>query len=191
MMDISKTKAYLTLEQYYSYVLAGIFFVTVGLGLYLIILPQYYSAQNTSATAYQQSLQLLTQRQQYLADLQVMEANYQKLDTHILSYMHQILPELAPAVAFTEVEALFQKSKFTVQSINIVPETPGQPAANAKGLYTVTQVNVNIVGDAATYADFKDLLQQLEHNAHLIELGSLSYNANATSYTLSFKIYSL
>lgn len=191
MMDISKTKAYIAIERNYSYILAGIFLVSVGVGVYFMILPQYYSVRNISAATYQQSLQVLAQRQQYLDDLQVMDENYQKLDKRILSYMPKILPQLEPALLFAEIEAMFRDSKFKVQSMNIVPATT-PTATSAKTLYTVTQVTVNITGEGATsYADYKELLRQFEQSAHLIELGSLSYNPGATSYTFMLKMYNL
>lgn len=196
MQDILKTKAYILLDRYYPYVLIGVLTVVVALGLYSIILPQYYGVQNTSAATYQQSAAMLTEREHYLNDLQVMEANYTKLDKRMLSYMYKILPKLPPEMLFAEIEGILRKSKFTVQSINISPGAAGVADSavaptTTKDLYSVTQVSVNVIGKGTSYADFKELLQQFENSAHLIELGSLTYNSSVDSYTLVLKIYSL
>ncbi len=194
MLDISKTKIYISIEHYYGYILAVVFSVFVLSGFYWIVLPQYYSVQNTSQIVYNQSAAMLAERQQYLTDLQAMEAHYKTIDKNLLIYMHNILPEVVPEMTFAEIEAIIRQSKFSIQSINIAPleaKSADATSLETSRLYSVTQVTVNISSTDTSYTNFKELMQTLENSAQLIELDTLSYNPQASDYTLTFKLYSL
>jgi hypothetical protein len=199
-MDISKNKIYQIVDKYFAYSLATLFIVFIFLGVYFVIYPQYVKFQNSGKQTYQQSVTVLAQRQQYLADLKTMEQYYQQLDKRLLVVVNQVLPKASSDELFAEIEAMFNKTSFTVQSINIasaIPtgtttKNPTTKATNNAGElkdFTRTQVTVNIVGNNTSYEEFKKLLNQLENNAHIFELSSLSYNPAADSYTLLLQVY--
>ncbi|MFA5995115.1 MAG: hypothetical protein WCW27_03560 [Patescibacteria group bacterium] len=198
-MDISKNKIYQIVDKYFAYSLAIIFGVLILFGGYFIIYPQYVKFQNSGKQTYQQSVTVLEQRQQYLADLKTMEQYYQQLDKRLLVVVNQVLPAATTEQLFAEIEAVFSKTNFTVQSINIANTAPTSPttspasgATNNTGVpkgFTRTQVTVNIVGNNTNYEDFKKLLQQLENNARILELSSLSYSPGADSFTLLLQVY--
>lgn len=207
------------LTRYYYY-WALVLFVVIGM-LYwqLLFIKQYTVLQTSGVLRYDQLATTITQREQYLQDVQTMQTNFLALDHRLLQDLSVVLPDdYASAQVFSEIDQLFAGTALTVQSVNVstlgaatansvapydASDTVSASAGTASGLnsvYDIVSITVNVVAtpvpgqtaDASTkisYSDFKKVLRRLEQQRHLMNLEQIVYSPAANNFTLLLKTY--
>lgn len=184
------------LARNYGYVALGVVGVIIILMANVFIWPQYQRMQSAGTLQYRDITTVIEQRQVYIQDLETMQQEYEQLDQRIVRAIDVALPiGYSDGPVFAEIEQLFQGSGFTVQSVNVASASGAN--SNADGvaletptLYDLVSISVNLTSaDAVTYEDFKQLLQQIEQYPHLMNLESLTYAPNTSSYTFVLKTY--
>ncbi len=188
------------LEHYYSYILAIVLGVVFLAMLNFFIWPQYQTMQSAGILQYRTSADVVAQRRNYLTQLQTMKTEYESLDKRIVRSIDLALPtEYSEGPVYAEIEHLLDGTKFTIDTVNIVTNssTATLDAAGAttevvtNDVYEEVLLSLNVVAiDSSTsYADFKTLLQHIEQNPHLMNLDSVIYTPDNSSYTLVLKTY--
>lgn len=180
------------LARNYGYVALSVVGVIMILMANLFIWPQYQRIQSAGTLQYRDITTVIEQRQAYIQDLETMQQEYEQLDQRIVRAIDVALPiGYSDGPVFAEIEQLFQGSGFTVQSVNVASASGVDSVAlETPTLYDIVSISVNVTSaDAVTYEQFKQLLQQIEQYPHLMNLESLTYAPNTSSYTFVLKTY--
>lgn len=184
------------LARNYGYVALGVVGVIIILMANVFIWPQYQRMQSAGTLQYRDITTVIEQRQAYIQDLETMQQEYEQLDQRIVRAIDVALPiGYSDGPVFAEIEQLFQGSGFTVQSVNVASTSGADSSVDSVALktptlYDMVSISVNLTSaDAVTYEDFKQLLQQIEQYPHVMNLESLTYAPNTSSYTFVLKTY--
>lgn len=186
------------LERSYGYVALGV----VGIiGLVManwFIWPQYQRMRSAGILQYRDITQVLDQRKRYIADLEVMQREYEALDQRVIRAIDVALPvDYVQGQVYIEVEQLLQGTPFTVDSVNVAvnsttdPTETASPTVQTHDVYEVVTLSVNISAatDTVSYDDFKTLLARIERHPHLLNLEALTYSPGNTAFTFVLKTY--
>jgi hypothetical protein len=190
------------LERYYVYISLGLIGAIVLLMLNFIIWPQYQTMQSSGILQYNNITDVMAQRKIYLQQLQAMKLDYQDIDQRVVRAIDIALPATyTEGPVYTEVEQLFKGTQFVLDSVNVSSSTgigddavPTDTVITANGVaqnYKEVSLSLNVtaIDGSASYQDYLELLKQIEQSPHLMNLESISYSPNSTSYTLVLKTY--
>ncbi|MFA6474918.1 MAG: hypothetical protein WCV88_01805 [Patescibacteria group bacterium] len=177
----------LWLQRYYSYVaLVFIIIIVGGLG-YGLLWPQYQRMQTAGSVTYSNIIDIISQHQLYVKQLDAMQTNYEQLDRRVFRVVDVILPaQYSEGLVYAEMEQLLSGTQFVVDSVN-VSATPNEPPTIYEPV--TLSLNVTATSEEVTYEDFKALVRHLEQYPHLMTLDSLAYSPGTTSFTFVLKTY--
>ncbi|MBI2415293.1 MAG: hypothetical protein HYV33_01370 [Candidatus Kerfeldbacteria bacterium] len=176
------------IERYYSLLATLVVVGVIIIGSSTLLLPQYNRLQQSGVLEYDNTLQALQERQQYVHNLAVMSENYQQLDLRLLRLIDVVLPpQYNRATVFAELEATLDDSNISVQSINVAaaPTTASDTTTMVESINLT--VNASLVD--SSYPAFKQLLQHIESTSHLLDLQVVTYTPSNQSLTLQLKTY--
>lgn len=183
------------LQRYYLFVtLLVVGLIVVG-SLNWLLLPEYERLVATGSGEYEDLNSTITLHEQYLADLHMMESNYNQMDQRVMRILDSIVPEqYASGPVFASIEQLFVGSKFTVQSINVSADTTANPddaaTTTSEEIFQPIAVSVNLIGSAdASYTNFKALLERIERNPQIMNINSMSYAPGSNAFTFVLHTY--
>lgn len=136
------------LTRYYYYWALAVFLLIGFIFWQVVLIKQYDSLLNSGVLRHEQLLTAIAEREQYLVDLQTMEANYLALDHRLLRDLPVVLPSnYTAADVFSEIDQVFAGTGLFVQNINV--STLGQtantvePAASGDGDVGMTATEIS------------------------------------------------
>ncbi len=160
--------------------------------VYFLLWP-IYGRLSESRRELSSQKNLIQTQTEYLENLQKLISNYESVKTADKEKFNQMLPQkVDEAALFTLFEFLAEKNKMTMLAIDISEKEPAAEIKNL-GLKEVS-IAVNLVSnpDASDiYGDFKKFLADLEANIRLMDVISLNFTPESTSYILNIRTYRL
>ncbi len=135
--------------------------------------------------------QKLAEQETIFQDTKKLLANYEDISAEDKEKINAMLPEeIDEPGLFTLFESLAQKNKIAVLSLDISEK---EAAANLKnfGIMEV-QIALNLTAGPASedpYGDFKKFLSDIEANLRLMDIISINYTPESTTYVLNIKTY--
>ena len=185
------TQLNLWLERSYAFVSLGVVGAITVVVANWFIWPQYQRMQSAGILQYRDITHVLEQRRAYIADLAVMQQEYEALDHRITRAVDLALPgDYVAGPVYIEVEQLLQGTDYTVQSVNVAVDAVSSTSTTS-AVYDIVTLSVNIsAADAeVSYNDFKTLLSRIERYPHLLNLETLTYTPGTNAYTFVLKTY--
>ncbi|EKD78773.1 MAG: hypothetical protein ACD_41C00270G0003 [uncultured bacterium] len=185
------TQLNLWLERSYAFVALGVVGAITVVVANWFIWPQYQRMQSAGILQYRDITHVLEQRRAYIADLAVMQQEYEALDHRITRAVDLALPgDYVAGPVYIEVEQLLQGTDYTVQSVNVAVDAVSSTSTTS-AVYDIVTLSVNIsAADAeVSYNDFKTLLSRIERYPHLLNLETLTYTPGTNAYTFVLKTY--
>ncbi len=154
---------------------------------YFLVWPQYEKFSQTKNKITAEKARLDDQKAT-LANINKMIANYEAIGQANREKLASMLPETTDEPGlFVLFEALAIKNKMALLALDISEK---DVSADLKNL-GVKEVNIaaNLTGGG--YADFKNLLADLETNLRLMDITAINYTPDPSSLTLNVKTYRL
>lgn len=206
-MNDNSEKIKAILNKYFLAIQISVVVVLLGVGTYVLLLPEYGRLRESGVLEHQAALDALHNRQQYLTELTVMEEDFKKVDARIFDWMATVLPAEQPTNRlFEELELVANDSGFTIQSIaltedvsagstsvledeNIMDDTSSEPVSELGRDIKIVHVTLNLASSTASYDSFKRMLALIERYDHLIDLESISYSSDTQAFTLLLRTY--
>ena len=185
------TQLNLWLERSYAFVALGVVGAITVVVANWFIWPQYQRMQSAGILQYRDITHVLEQRRAYIADLAVMQQEYEALDHRITRAVDLALPgDYVAGPVYIEVEQLLQGTDYAVQSVNVAVDAVSSTSTTS-AVYDIVTLSVNIsAADAeVSYNDFKTLLSRIERYPHLLNLETLTYTPGTNAYTFVLKTY--
>jgi len=157
---------------------------------YLLVWPEYGRLVDTQEKIISQKKALEDESNSFYATNKLIE-NYADISSEKREKIEMMLPgEVDEAGLFSLFESLAQKNKIIVLAVDISEK---EAAGDLKNLgVSEVQVSLNLTASPDSenaYGDFKKFLADLEVNLRLIDLISINYTPETTSYTLNLKTY--
>jgi len=193
------------LNQYYRYLVWCLVVLVLTIGIFTLLLPQYHRLKDTGIFENKEAKSNLAERENYLADLRNMQQNYDDLEIRAWRSLDNILPKESDIyLLFAQMETLARDNGLVLMSINIndgsavvTEQAPSskveKPTAVdnsvADNIKTVN-LSLNLEG-VDSYENFKLFLDNLENNARILDIKSLSYSPEKSTYTVTLSTYYL
>lgn len=126
-------------------------------------------------------------KENYVASLEKVAAQYAELDQEKIANLTRMIPEEREIPALLAMlEASAGNSDISLISINFSEAELDGVVADVKGLKAL---NVNLGLANASYTRFKLFLESLETNLRLFDIRSLSMDPAAATYAVSIRTY--
>jgi hypothetical protein len=157
---------------------------------YLLVWPEYGRLVDAQEKIISQKKALEDESNSFRGTNKLIE-NYADISSEKREKIEMMLPsEVDEAGLFSLFESLAQKNKIIVLAVDISEK---EAAGDLKNLgVSEVQVSLNLTAGPDSenaYGDFKNFLADLEENLRLIDLISINYTPETTSYTLNLKTY--
>jgi len=185
--------------KYYRVVIIVVILLIALICYFTFLGPKISKIREYRVFDYKKKQSELTERQQYLADLKVLNDHYNQWQQEELEKIEKVLPstEDYPSI-FAQYEKLISDAGYNLTDISIYKsaETSKKNKADTFSLSSgnIGVLNIQISVSAPEdygYDNFKTLLNTIENNLRLIDVTSLSFEPNRTSFRLSLKTYYL
>ena len=138
------TQLNLWLERSYAFVALGVVGDITVVVANWFIWPQYQRMQSAGILQYRDITHVLEQRRAYIADLAVMQQEYEALDHRITRAVDLALPgDYVAGPVYIEVEQLLQGTDYTVQSVNVAVDAVSSTSTTS-AVYDIVTLSVNI-----------------------------------------------
>lgn len=183
--DKSKTESSFTLFP----ILLIVIFLVIG---YFLVFPGYGRLSDIRAKIISQK-QMLEDKTKAFRDTNKLLENYAAIPDEDRAKINTMLPRTIdePGI-FTLFEFLAEKNKMAVLALDISEK---EAAADLKNLGLMEdQVALNLAASPAStdlYGDFKKFFSSLEANLRLMDIISVNYSPESSSYILNIKTYRL
>ncbi len=185
---IKRTIAF-AISQYYPLLIIGIIIVVCGLGYLIFVRGIVSDIQQTGDADLQAQFRVYDERQATLDDLEDLSGRYQKLTTAQLNQLASVLPTASdiPQVMI-EVKNFIEQNKLDLVSLDSGPLTAIDPDTTTAA--TAKELNISLTIDGiASYYQFKSFLDDISTQLPLMELNSITYTPDTTSYTLNLTLH--
>ena len=193
------------LNQYYRYLAWCLVVLVLLIGIFTLLLPQYHRLKDTGVFESKEAENILAERENYLGELRNMRQTYDDLEIRAWRNLDNILPRESDIyLLFAQMETLARDNGLVLVSINIndgsaaaSQQTPNskveKPAvvnnSVADNIRTIN-LSLNLEG-INSYENFKLFLDNLENNARILDIKSLSYSPEKSTYTVTLATYYL
>lgn len=195
------------LNQYYRYLVWCLVILVLIIGIFTLLLPQYHRLNDTGIFENKEAESNLAERENYLADLRNMQQSYDDLEIRAWRSLDNILPKEGDVyLLFAQMETLARDNGLILSSININDglntDTDAQTKASKTAKTTATtntsiadniktvNISLNLEG-INSYENFKLFLDSIENNARILDIKSLSYSPEKSTYTVTLSTYYL
>ena len=167
----------------------------------LIIKPKFSATLISIKDNINQQEQFYYSQKQRLVDLKASADLYGNLDENDINRVQAILPaEYAKEKLFGELEDIISQQGILINSIELVKDTesegeasasaaPKQPVLNFSGSDKIGIVHIKLSLGAVNYATLKNLLPLLESHVQLLDIESLSFDAEEKTADLTLFTY--
>ncbi len=124
-------------------------------------------------------------RESYLADLEKLVANYQKINKSDVENLDQILPTQKDIPGlFVQLQALAQENGFTLATVNL-EEEPSITSREEK----IRKININLNLVGGDYQSLKKFLEAVEYNLRLFDVDAVYFSPDSNNYSISLFTY--
>lgn len=185
---------------YYDFAIAAVLILVLGLSWVLFIGPAYNDIQVADTAGLDEVQKKLQNRQDHLFQLRRLEQEYHNLNQEQLFESTLILPTGYDNIEIMKhLGAFAQIANAEIVSMDIVDSgaVNAKTAANEvateitfdqKSIHTV-DITLNIQPNDVSYQGMKNLLEDIETFAPVLNMTDMSYTPGATSFTLKLESY--
>ncbi len=192
--------------RYFIWCAGAVILSVFALGWLLLLGREYRSISDSGVLGYEQSVERLQERQEYLFDLQSMEEELKSINQERLVQLNEVLPVgFEPTEAMNNIQALAEASNLSILSMEIsTPNSEAVEQAEAATTGASVQkrvssdrvktavVTLNVESqDANDYQDLKRFLDVLQSYVPLFNMQTLNYSPDTTSFALQLVTYYL
>lgn len=217
MSQIRKTVLYLAFRNVRLVsILLGVVIISIGTLVWLY--PKYQGIRNQGLLDYGNKKENLENRQLYLERLEDMITEYDTINQQEVDDLKKLLPETQEIPElFVMLDQLSKDMGFVLERVSFTPgsvtkktsSSSGSTNANSKtallgtsNAYAAEEYDtpsqlgaINIVlgisSEEFSYARFKTMLETIESNMRILDLTTVNYNPEASSFSLSLTTYYL
>lgn len=173
----------------------------VGLFGWLFVLQgQYQQLSENGLLTFQQTAEDLAARQSYLNELRKSEQSYNSLNVERLRLMEGTLPVgLEKNQLIADMQAFADSADMTIYGIDVT--LGGNAVASEDGATQNQQftnrniktavISLNIAGKTNSYEELKSFLDSLESFIPILDLRSINYTSDTSSFALQLYTYYL
>jgi hypothetical protein len=185
------------LDDYFSWIVAGVVVIVFVLGFFVLLLPKYeQTVKFVNDIDQQQSLDV-TAKQTELDKINQLIAAYNKIDKKYITKVNAIAPAVQnKEELFSELNYLVSVNQLVLQSISLssvgayqnqgLMSIPPAQSAISESLQTVS---INLTVKGTSYESFKNFLASLENNLRLMDVLSIQFDPHGQSTTLVINTY--
>ncbi len=195
------------IAQYFLWCVLLILFFIFFFGWFFLLQTEWKTIQHSGILGNAEAVNRLDERQKYLADLQDMQNAYDDLGIERLAQIYSVLPVgLEPTRTIRTIQALAESANMSILSIDVVDQQPGN--ADSTGFTNGADdseivsfesnsirtaiVTLNLQGQEDTnYQDVKRFLDILQNYVPVLNLQTMTYAADTTSFALQLETYYL
>lgn len=201
-------KAQRTVWEKYVFLFAALEIVVIGaIAWFAVLQNEYFQLRNFSDTQKVSLIENLTQKQEQVANLQVLEEHVDSLNRERLSPAEYILPTgFDTTEMMIHIERFARDANIHIASMDIVrsdddessSSSPSQntdvegalPRFSDKRIQTAT-MTLNISLEESSYEDMKDFLQDLEEFTPLLNVYTMQYSNGESDFAMQLHTYYL
>ena len=187
----------LALLKYNKWLILTIIIIIIGLSYYFILEPKYQQVRLGGSYNAQTLMDELNKRKEYLAQLQDLNQNYQRINQSQIAQLEKILPgEKDVAGLFVQLQTLAENNNLLLSGITIT-ETAEEVSKNQNKIKpnSIKKMNISLtlvgIQKSNTYQEVKTFLKDLESNLRLFDVNGVYFDAESTDYTVNLFTYYL
>ncbi|MFH1598496.1 MAG: hypothetical protein ABIB97_05545 [Patescibacteria group bacterium] len=186
-------------SKYFKAVMIVIIIIVFIICYFGFLNPKIKNIREYSIYDYQENDKRLAERQNYLEGLKSVEEQYQQWRKEELEKVDKALPtgQDYPGI-FSQMEKLVADAGYLVTNISISQvaepskKTNQKPSTQLPSNVNMLNVQINVAAPADYgYDNFKTLLDTMENNIRLIDVTSLNFDPNNSSFRLNLRTYYL
>lgn len=173
--------------RFYKLILSVLILMVLGSGYYFILGPKYNSAGKASRANLALAQIELEKRNQYYSDLQKLVDNYQRISPAEIQKLKLILPQGKDIPGLlVQFQSLATTNNLLLSSINFNDISPISDKERIKTL----GISLSLFGgNQNSYTEIKNFIASLETNLRLLDVDSVFFAPDSSSYSIKIIAY--
>jgi len=160
----------------------------VSLSYFLVIAPKYESISIGGQYDLDALIQKREQQQQYLAQLKLLNENYQRISQGDASKLDKVLPSQKDIPGlFIQLQALAAENNFRLIAVNIDEEADQAIDENKIAGIKRLNISLNLVG--GNYLSLKQFLEDVESNLRIFDVNAVYFSPDSENYSVNLFTY--
>lgn len=191
-LKLLKRRIAFIFSHYFLFVVIGFIAVILGLGYLLFVQRIVTDIQEAGVVDLNTQLQALDQRRVTLERLEDLETRYRAITHSQISQLQSVLPaEKEIPQIMIELKNFVADQELSLFTLDSGPlSLPDESAVGAPTVQTIRTLNISLsVGNLTSYTKVKSFLDAISRQLPLLELTSLSYDPNQSTYSLNLTLY--
>lgn len=189
----SISQATVFFSHYFKFLLVLIMAIILVGGYFLLVGPKYQEYREVSQVELNDKIKLYDALENNLADLKVLNKNYDDLSRYDFDRLDMVLPKEQDLPGlFVQIAALAEENGFTLMNIDFTDQSIKNNGKTASTLDNkIKKLSINIVLRGKGYTDLIRFLDAMEYNIRLIDVNSLNFSPGQPNYNVALTTYYL
>lgn len=184
------------LNQYFNLVVVLVTLLVLAVVYFVFLKPALAKKELYNTTVIETKEMILTKNQKKKNELFKLESVYtEDINDYIKNKILEILPsEYDEANLYYNLEQIAKNNNYKLT--NMVVEIPeknlkknSEKLIRGGGVKKIKEINISLELEGVGYLDFKNLLNDLEHNLRLFDVMSFDYSSQQKGLELNLKTY--